>query len=121
MRNKQGEELELILPDLGDEGYLVPLFIECGTSKAGANGLLPLDWMDIEAWKSATQLELNPFEALMIRSMSKAYVGEYYAAKDKARARPYISLEELANIDRVKVNSSLLDWVKQMKDNKREE
>lgn len=75
------EELELNLPQVTAE-YLVLLFYEAGICGSNMNGVVPLSWSEIIAWKEATQRELDIWETSQIMAMSKAYVSERVSAGD---------------------------------------
>ena len=53
-------------------------------------GPAPLSWTDIYHWSMALEKTLLPWEKLMVKSMSNAYVAEYLEAKDTTRPAPYL-------------------------------
>lgn len=98
---------------------------ECGTVTQGANGLISLDWPQIESWASLfyteeyvewvehprpdkryklyyspillKQCTLLDCELQMIRKLSQEYAGEYALASDSARPCPkYIDIEDVS-------------------------
>ena len=89
---QQNTELELSLPYARAE-YLVLLFYELGICEQGDNGAKVVSWKELEAWQENTQRKLSPWEVVVIRDMSKAYVNEYYAGSDKLRPAPYTDVE----------------------------
>ena len=89
---QQNTELELSLPHCRAE-YLVLLFYELGICEQGDNGAKVVSWKELEAWQESVQRKLSPWEVVMIRDMSRAYVNEYYAGNDKLRPAPYVSVE----------------------------
>ena len=89
---QQNSELELSLPHCRAE-YLVLLFYELGICEQGDNGAKVVSWKELDAWQENTQRKLSPWEVVMIRDMSRAYVNEYYAGNDKLRPAPYESIE----------------------------
>ena len=89
---QQNTELELSLPYARAE-YLVLLFYELGICEQGDNGAKVVSWKELDAWQENTQRKLSPWEVVMIRDMSRAYVNEYYAGTDKLRPAPYTDVE----------------------------
>lgn len=89
---QQNTELELSLPYCRAE-YLVLLFYELGICEQGDNGAKAVSWKELEAWQENTARKLSPWEVVMIKDMSRAYVNEYYAASDKLRPAPYTDVE----------------------------
>ena len=89
---QQNTELELSLPHCRAE-YLVLLFYELGICEQGDNGAKVVSWKELDAWQENTQRKLSPWEVVMIRDMSRAYVNEYYAGNDKTRPAPYTDVE----------------------------
>ena len=107
---QQNSELELSLPHCRAE-YLVLLFYELGICEQGDNGARVLSWKEINAWQESMDRKISPWEIGMLRDMSKAYVSELYAATDKTRAKPYISLEEQ---DKIKQADALENFFERM-------
>ena len=89
---QENTELGLSLPHCRAE-YLVLLFYELGICEQGDNGAKAVSWKEIEAWQESTQRQLSPWEVILIRSMSKAYVNEFYEGSDKLRPAPYEDVE----------------------------
>ena len=52
-----------------------------------------MSWKEIHAWLEVADRQLSPWEIDMIRQMSRAYVDEYYQAKDKMRPQPFSDVE----------------------------
>lgn len=76
--------------------YLVLLFYELGICEQGANGVVAVSWKEIEAWMSSTDRQLERWEVQMLKDMSKAYVNEYYEARNKLRPEPFTKIEMTA-------------------------
>ena len=69
-----GEFFNLDLPPLDDEYCYLPVFLhEIGTAGSGPNGLIPLTYLEIEAWSRMSKTKINSFEASALRQMSAAY------------------------------------------------
>ncbi len=88
----------LVLPDVNEAQYLIEMWHHAGTVSQNANGISPLSWLEIRAWRMENEIRIDNFEINTIRRLSQEYVGEYYAATDKNRVAPYEVQEE--EIDR---------------------
>lgn len=64
-------------------------------------GLVPLDWVDLRAFRKENKLNLTLWEREMLRKMSEAYCSEYHAASDPKRPAPYKPDLEEEEIDHV--------------------
>ena len=53
--------------------------------------LTTIDWQDIEAWINATQADLTPGEAVILRSLSNVYVSQYYESLDSGCVAPHLT------------------------------
>lgn len=109
----------LQLPDVEDSYYLVKMWQHCGCVEMGNNGPMTLTWSEIRSWRLENELCLTNFERNCIREMSKAYVNEYYAAKDKSRQAPYLVSEE--SFDRVAVSNRVTNVLLSMKKSSQED
>ena len=105
----------LKLPDVGSSYYVVKYWQDCGSVGYGSSGIVPLSWTEIRNWREENDLQIDYRERKMIREMSKAYVNEYYAAKDPNRPAPYsIGIVEL---DRPAVSNKISSVLSSFKRN----
>ena len=106
-RDKLGKtEKEIVLPiraqqaqDKGDVPYYPPIPSEVsyllshleglGFSEVGMAGPVPLSWQEIAAWSHLQGVELNPWEATVLRSMSEQFVRELAEAENHLRPPPW--------------------------------
>lgn len=95
----------LKLPDVGSSYYVVKYWQDCGSVGYGSSGIVPLSWTEIRNWRKENDLQIDHRERKMIREMSKAYVSEYYAAKDPYRPAPYSI--EVVELDRPAVSNKI--------------
>ena len=95
----------LKLPDVGSSYYVVKYWQDCGSVGYGSSGIVPLSWTEIRNWREENDLEIDYRERKMIREMSKAYVSEFYAAKDPYRPAPYSI--EVVELDRKDVSNKI--------------
>lgn len=77
------------MPKLGSESYLLDVLFEIGTSKQGANGLIPLDWVDIKAYCDLTATQLTREEVLIIKSLSSDFVSQINASRNPHEPPPF--------------------------------
>lgn len=105
----------LKLPDVGSSYYVVKYWQDCGSVGYGSSGIVPLSWTEIRNWREENDLQIDHRERKMIREMSKAYVSEFYAAKDPNRPAPYsIGIVEL---DRPAVSNKIANVLSGFKRN----
>ena len=57
-----------------DAGYLVKYLFDVGPAAFGGMGAGPLSHQEIDAWQRNTGIELTPWEARMLRTLSKVYL-----------------------------------------------
>lgn len=55
--------------------HLIRYLFEVGPVMAGGMGPIPLSFGEIQSWQEVTGIELNNWEAGMIRSLSREYLG----------------------------------------------
>ena len=100
----ESKAVDAPLPELGAAEYLWAFLGSMGVTEPGAHGPVPLAWTTLECWQRCNGLRLRAWECRAIRAGSSAYVGEYFAAQDPARAAPWLSQE---GIDRDRVADSI--------------
>jgi hypothetical protein len=54
--------------------FLSDYLFEIGPIKAVGMGTGPIDWQDIEAWQRCTAITLPPWQARLLRSLSRSYL-----------------------------------------------
>lgn len=69
--------------------YLTDWLMEIGPVTYSAMGSSPIGWPDLAAWQDLTGIELEPWEARLLRRLSGCYAAETQAAKKRDRAAPY--------------------------------
>lgn len=97
---EQGHHVrQLEMPErLGFE-YLVHYLFEAGPVGNNGFGPEPLTWQEIEAWSRLTQVKLDAWEALTLRTLSDHYRSQLMRSADpKCRApdQPEQSREQIA-------------------------
>lgn len=113
---KENTELELSLPHCQAE-YLVLLFYELGICEQGDNGIKAISWQEIKAWADVIGRNLSYWDINMLKQMSRAYIDEYYSAKDKMRPMPFEDVT-MTEEKRTVVKDKFKAWKEAMKANK---
>lgn len=100
-REDAGETCSALeLPEAEAGAHLVGYLLKVGPGHDGA----PITFLEIEAWTRMTGTVLTAWEAGALRSLSQAYMGEYFAASDPQRPAPYAAPTPL---DRAAVDAKL--------------
>lgn len=63
--------------------HVIVRLIEIGITETTGMGPAPLSWREIQAWQSATNVRLPPWETRLIRALSLAYMGESAKAENE--------------------------------------
>lgn len=77
------------MPPIDHGQYLLDYAFEIGPSKSGNQGPVIIEWVDIKAWVDLNKIELDAWEVLVIREISKAFVAQYYASEGSLVPSPY--------------------------------
>ena len=86
------------LPTVKIAPYILKYAMDVGLFKVGSMGLTPIDWPDLLAWSSMTNINPHPEESRIIRELSQVYVAWSSKAKDPNCGAPYLSKgQEQAN------------------------
>lgn len=81
-------------PPIEHGAYILQYLEELGYCKSGFNGLVPLDFTEINAYMQSTNTELLPFEVILLRKLSNAYVSQSYD-KDVNAVPPYATVKKV--------------------------
>lgn len=81
------------MPVVRHEAYLTDWLSEAGTVMIGANGFVPLNWQELQAWCQMTGRRLDWWQAETLRKMSEAYAnwaarGQQYDAEPPWSSEP---------------------------------
>ena len=63
-------------PPLNNGAYILQFLDELGYCRSGFNGLIPLDFTEINAYIQSTNTQLLPFEVLLLKKLSNIYVSQ---------------------------------------------
>jgi len=69
--------------------HITDRLIEIGLTQAAGMGAVPLSWLEINAWCHRTAVDLEPWEARLIRELSKVYLAEGRAAESETCPPPW--------------------------------
>lgn len=69
--------------------HITDRLIEIGLTQAAGMGAVPLSWLEINAWCERTAVDLDPWEARLIRRLSAAYLAESHVADDENCPPPW--------------------------------
>jgi len=69
---------------------LVEWLYDVGPLTYNGMGAAPVGWQDILAWQSVTGLELEPYEAEAIITLSSAYVDQHHRSKEANCPCPWV-------------------------------
>ena len=64
--------------------------MEIGPNVITGMGAAPLQWSDLTSWQSLTGIELNPWEATTLHSLSRDWVGQANKSRDEKCPPPYV-------------------------------
>lgn len=71
--------------------HIISRLIEIGITETTGMGPAPLSWREIEAWQSAVNVRLAPWEARLMRQLSLAYITESRRAESETCPPPWRS------------------------------
>lgn len=69
--------------------HIVEWLIDIGLSESHGMGQSPISWREINEWQRATSIELAPWEAKLIRTLSVAYLAEGRIAESETCPPPW--------------------------------
>ena len=69
--------------------HIVNRLIEMGLTEAAGMGVAPLSWREIDAWCARTGVDLDPWEARLIRRLSAEYLAEGRRAESETCPPPW--------------------------------
>lgn len=76
-------------PELSGGAYLVEHLWDVGPVLSGGMGAVPLTHEELRAWQSNTGIELQPWEARLLKNLSQDYLAESHRAEKSDCPPPY--------------------------------
>lgn len=80
--------------------YLTEWWLEIGPTCTAGMGEGSITWQEMAAWQGLTGIELDPWEARTIRSMSQAFAAQKPDARKADCPAPYLGNRETLAIQR---------------------
>lgn len=77
-------------PEKGALEYLIKPLEELGYIVATEQGLRPINWQDINAWKQATVSNISPHDCKALIDLSTAYIVEHQKALKPEAMSPFM-------------------------------
>lgn len=90
-REKFGDSPIKEMPELMGADYLIPYLAEIGPAITNGMALLAIGYSEIYHYASITRTHLTPWDAHMLRHLSRVYVSQHHAAKKPSAQSPYQS------------------------------
>ncbi|WP_093011186.1 phage tail assembly chaperone [Sphingobium sp. YR768] len=69
--------------------HIITRLVEIGLTEAAGMGAGPISWQSIDAWCNRTAIDLSPWEARLLRSLSVSYVAEGRKAESENCPAPW--------------------------------
>lgn len=82
-------KVEVEMPPLDCGHHLLGYLYEFGPAMAGGMGAAPVTFAEMAAWQLATGVDLEPWEARLLRRLSSDYVAESHQASKPDRPPPW--------------------------------
>lgn len=92
----KADDHDIVLPD-NPAPHLTDWLLEIGPTAGDG----PLAWQDIAAWSSQVGIELDPWEARIVRRLSKTFVNQRSDARKPGCPEPRLQVNETAARKRV--------------------
>jgi hypothetical protein len=69
--------------------HIITRLVEIGLTESNGMAATPLSWREIDAWCARTGIDLSPWEARLMRSLSVAYLNEKAKAESETCPPPW--------------------------------
>jgi hypothetical protein len=91
-REKFGADSPMVdMPELDGADYIIPYLAEVGPATTNGMALSAIGYSEIRQYAAITNTHLTPWDAHMIRHLSRVYVSQHHAAKKPSAQSPYQS------------------------------
>lgn len=77
------------LPPVEEAGYLIDYLMEVGPVTSGGMSAAAISYSEIAAWSQITGTIISPWDAHMLRYLSRVYVNQYADSKDPRAPAPW--------------------------------
>lgn len=89
LQTLRAQDAQPDIPAAGLGAYLMGHLFDAGPVVSTGQGAAALNWRDLAAWQSGTGIELQPWEARIVRALSQAYLNSAIAANNPDCPAPY--------------------------------
>ena len=100
---RQGSQL-VEMPPINYGAHILQMLWDIGPSKSNGMGLSPIDYTDIAAANDVAAMFITPWEAKLLRALSKEYSGGDQTMKDASCPAPYSPIIEATEDVRARVD-----------------
>jgi hypothetical protein len=99
------------MPPVLGGAYLIEILFEVGPAKPmGMGGNIAIDEIDLAAWMSNQNVQLTPWEARTIRTLSHEYAAMLSAGSEPNTPAPWSNVEIITDEMREKISNAMSDW-----------
>jgi hypothetical protein len=88
-KGRKEEDYEPDMPEVTGGEYIVGFLYEVGPAASGGMGMIPVDHREIESFQNNTGVELDAWQARMLRQLSREYVAEAHRATSRTAMPPW--------------------------------
>lgn len=85
----ESDTCKLPLPPVGSEKHLIDMLFDVGPLMATGMGPTALSYGELAAWATMTGAYVAPWQARLLRGLSRAYLAELTQAEDPMRPPPW--------------------------------
>lgn len=111
LRREQGI-IDEVMPEVNSGFYLIGWLNELGLANYGLNGVIPLTFVDLQAWQTMTGRNVNPWESKTLITLSRQYCAQMNASGKKGCEAPFAA--EITNDDMIRVRDKAEDKLRSL-------
>lgn len=93
------------MPEINDGRYLINWWTDLGMANYGFNGVIPLTYMDLQAWAAMTKRDPNPWESATLVNLSRQYCSQMNVSTKKDCEAPFTAEITVNDMARVRDNA----------------
>lgn len=86
--------IEPVTPEI-PAPYLLEYLFEVGPTVSTGMGPAIIGWRDLQAWQEMVGIDLEPWEARMLRKLSSAYLSQSLKSEKPDCPAPYVSQQQI--------------------------
>ena len=96
-----------VMPEVDEGRYLINWLNDLGLANYGFNGVIPLTFIDLQAWAAMTGRNPNPWESTTLITLSRQYCSQMDASSKKGCEPPFAA--EITDSDMIRVRDKAED------------